>query len=63
MRPVAELFYEHDYGGIETRSALIGAIWRIRDNISFDVGSRGGWVNDQPLREVRAGATFAFGLK
>jgi hypothetical protein len=61
VRPVAELFYEHDYGGPETGSALIGAIWRIRDNISADVGLRGGWVNDQPLREVRAGMTFAFG--
>ncbi len=62
VRPVAELFYEHDYGGIETRSALIGAIWRVRENISLDVGLRAGWVNDQPLKEVRAGLTFAFGV-
>lgn len=62
VRPVAELFYEHDYGGTETGSALVGAIWRIRDNISFDVGLRGGWVNGQPLREVRAGVTFGFAL-
>jgi hypothetical protein len=62
VRPVAELLYEHDYGGTETGSALIGAIWRIRDNISFDVGLRAGRVNDQPLREVRAGVTFAFGV-
>jgi len=61
VRPVAELFYEYDYGGIETRSALVGAIWRIRENVSVDVGLRGGWVNDQPLKEVRAGLTFAFG--
>jgi hypothetical protein len=61
VRPVAELFYEHDYGGTETGSALVGAIWRVRDNISFDVGLRGGWVSDQPLREVRAGVTFGFG--
>jgi hypothetical protein len=60
VRPVAELFYEHDYGGAETSSALVGAIWRIRDNISLDVGLRAGWVNDQPLREVRAGVTFGF---
>jgi hypothetical protein len=60
VRPVAKLLYEHDYGGTETTSALIGAIWRVRENISFDVGFRGGWVNDQPLREVRAGVTFAF---
>ena len=60
VRPVAELFYEHDYGGIETGSALVGAIWRVRDNVSFDIGLRGGRVNDQPLREVRAGVTFGF---
>jgi hypothetical protein len=60
VRPVAELFYEHDYRGTETASALVGAVWRVRDNISFDVGLRGGWVNDQPLREVRAGVTFGF---
>ena len=61
LRPVAEVLYERDFGGIETGSALIGAIWRVRENISFDVGLRGGRVNDQPLREVRAGMTFAFG--
>jgi hypothetical protein len=61
VRPVAEVLYERDLGGIETGSALIGAIWRMRENISFDVGLRGGWVNDQPLREVRAGVNFAFG--
>ena len=60
VRPVAELLYEHDYGGAETASALVGAIWRIRDNISLDIGLRGGWVNGQPLREVRAGVTFGF---
>jgi hypothetical protein len=61
LRPVAEVLYERDFAGIETGSALIGAIWRIRENISVDVGLRGGRVNDQPLREVRAGMTFAFG--
>jgi hypothetical protein len=61
VRPVAELFYERDFGGTETGSALVGAIWRVRDNISFDLGLRAGWVNDQPLREVRAGVTFSFG--
>lgn len=61
LRPVAEVLYERDFGGIETGSALIGAIWRIRENVSIDVGLRGGRVNDQPLREVRAGMTFAFG--
>jgi hypothetical protein len=61
VRPVAELFYERDFGGAETGSLLVGAIWQVRDNVAFDVGLRGGWINDQPLREVRAGVTFGFG--
>ncbi len=62
VRPVVELFYEHDYGGTETGSALAGAIWQVRESVALDVGLRGGWVNGQPLKEVRAGITFAFGL-
>ena len=62
IRPVAELFYEREFGGSETGSALVGAIWRVRDEVSFDVGFRAGWVDGQPLREVRAGVTFGFDL-
>lgn len=58
VRPVAEFLYERDFGGSETGSALVGAIWRVCDNIAFDVGLRAGWVDGQPLREVRAGVTF-----
>jgi hypothetical protein len=61
VRPVAELFYERDFGGLETGSVLVGAIWQVRDNVAFDVGLRGGSIDDQPLREVRAGVTFGFG--
>ena len=61
LRPVAEVFYERDFGGVTTTSALVGAIWQVRDNIAFDVGLRGGWIDDQPLKEVRAGVTFGFG--
>jgi hypothetical protein len=60
MRPVAELFYDREFGGSETGSALVGAIWQVRENIAFDVGLRGGWVDGQKLREVRAGVTFGF---
>jgi hypothetical protein len=63
LRPVAELFYERDFGGVTTRSALVGAIWQVRDNIAFDVALRGAQVNDQPLREVRFGVTFAFPIR
>ena len=63
LRPVAEVFYERDFGGVTTRSALVGAIWQVRDNIAFDVGLRGAQVNDQPLREVRFGVTFGFPVR
>jgi hypothetical protein len=61
IRPVAEFFYERDFGGSETGSVLVGAIWQVRDNVAIDVGLRGGRIDDQPLREVRAGVTFGFG--
>jgi hypothetical protein len=63
LRPVAEVFHERDFGGVTTTSALVGAIWQVRDNIAFDVGLRGAQVNDPPLREVRFGVTFGFPVR
>ena len=63
LRPVAEVFYERDFGGVTTRSALVGAIWQVRDSIAFDVCLRGAQLNDQPLREIRFGVTFGFPLR
>jgi len=40
IRPVAEFFYEKEFGQSETISGLVGLIWRVRDNLSFDVGLR-----------------------
>src|SRR6202795_1337162 len=36
IRPVAEFFYEKEFGQSKTMSALVGLIWRVRDNLSFD---------------------------
>jgi hypothetical protein len=62
VRPVAELFYERDVGLFRARSALIGAIWQVQDNIAVDFGLRGARVNDHSAGELRAGVTFAFGV-
>jgi hypothetical protein len=62
VRPVSELFYERDVGLFRTRSALIGAIWQVQDNIAVDFGLRGARVNDHTAGEIRAGVTFAFGV-
>jgi hypothetical protein len=61
IRPVAEVFYEN--GKSETISGLIGLIWKVRDNLSFDVGLRHALTNGHPVNEIRAGLTFGFPLR
>jgi hypothetical protein len=62
VRPVAEIFHERDVGQVQTRSALVGAIWQVQDNIAVDFGVRGARVNEHTAGEIRAGVTFAFGV-
>ena len=62
VRPVSEFFYERNVGMFRTRSALIGAIWQVQDNIAVDFAVRGARVNDHTAGEIRAGVTFAFGV-
>jgi len=63
IRPVAELDYEREFGVKERFSVLGGAIWKVRDNLSLDVGVREAWINHRPETEVRAGVTFAFSVQ
>jgi len=63
VRPVAEFFVEQAIGQFNTVSALIGLIWQVRDNLSFDVGLRQALTNGHPVNEVRAGLTFGFPLR
>jgi hypothetical protein len=68
IRPVAEVFYEDEFGVSETVSGLVGLIWQVRDNLAFDIGVRHAWIKDhvlnetRPLNELRAGVTFGFPL-
>jgi hypothetical protein len=62
VRPVAEVFYEDDVGSAHTISALVGLIWQVRENLSFDVAVREASVNGRAVNELRAGLTFAFTL-
>jgi len=62
IRPVAEFFYEKEFRHSETISGLVGFIWRVRDNLSFDVGLRHALTNGHPVNELRAGLTFGFPL-
>jgi hypothetical protein len=63
VRPVAEFFYENEFGKAETISGLIGLIWKVRDDLSFDVALRHALTNRHPVNEIRAGLTFGFPLR
>jgi hypothetical protein len=60
VRPVAEFFYEEEFGQAHTLSGLIGAIWQVNDKLSFDVGFRHAITNGSNVNEIRAGLTFGF---
>jgi hypothetical protein len=60
VRPVVEVYCDKVWMLSETRSGLIGAIWQVRDNLSFDAALRYGVVNGHPVDEVRVGLTVGF---
>ncbi len=61
VRPVAEVFGEQASGSPRTTSRLVGAIWRFRDGLSFDVGIRRAHDGNETVRELRLGLTCTFG--
>ena len=63
VRPVAEVFTERASHGPRIDSLLVGAIWRVREGLSFDAGVRSAQVSGEALHEVRLGLTWAFSLK
>jgi hypothetical protein len=63
VRPVAEFFHERQFGQQRTSSALVGALWQIRDTLSIDAAVRGARVDARTLGEIRLGLTVGFGLR
>jgi hypothetical protein len=63
VRPVAETFGEQASGTPRTTSGLVGAIWRVRDDLSFDIGVRRAHTAGETVRELRIGLTWAFPVK
>ncbi|MEI9924435.1 MAG: hypothetical protein WDN50_13705 [Bradyrhizobium sp.] len=57
---MVEFFYDKVWTQTETRSALIGAIWQVKDDLSFDAAFRYALINGRAVNEIRAGLTFAF---
>jgi hypothetical protein len=52
VRPVAEFFYEEEFGRAQTISGLVGAIWQVNDKLSFDIGFRHATVNASNVNEL-----------
>jgi hypothetical protein len=63
VRPVAEVFYEREFGMEETVSGLVGLIWQVNDKLAVDVAYRHALTNGHSVEEVRAGVTFAVPLR
>jgi hypothetical protein len=55
-----EVYYDKVWTETDTLSALVGAIYQVRDDLSFDAAFRYAVVNGRPMNEIRAGLTFAF---
>jgi hypothetical protein len=58
VRPVAELYYDRDFGGATRYSALGGAIWRFSDDLDFDIGLRTALVDKDVEGEIRGGLSW-----
>ncbi len=63
VRPVAELFLEAERGAAPTRSALLGAIWRVSEALSLDLAGRVARAGGVHTEELRAGLTWAFSVR
>ncbi|WP_407177407.1 hypothetical protein [Bradyrhizobium sp. STM 3562] len=63
VRPVAEVFYEKEFGLEETVSGLVGLIWQASDKLAFDIAYRYAVTKGHPVNEIRAGLTFAVPLR
>jgi len=60
VRPVAEIVFEQELE--RTVSGLVGAIWKVRDNLSVDAGWRIARTGSDQQREFRAGFTWTIPL-
>ena len=60
LRPVMELFAERDNRGGRTNSALVGAIWKKSEELSFDLGLRRARSDGENVSELRLGLTWSY---
>ncbi len=59
VRPVAELYYDRDFGAGSTGSVLVGAIWTASKTVAIDAGLRGARASGETDVEARLGLTWS----
>lgn len=59
IRPVTEGLIDYSFGQFELASALVGALWRLDEFWTLDVGLRCGWEHGDWQSEARAGLTWS----
>ncbi|HEX8909472.1 MAG TPA: hypothetical protein VF805_09735 [Anaeromyxobacteraceae bacterium] len=62
VRPVAEVFVEHERDLPTTVSGLLGTIWRASDKLSLDAAVRRARAGDVDTTELRVGLTWGFSV-
>jgi hypothetical protein len=62
VRPVAEIFSNTEFHGVQTYSGLIGGIWKISEDLSVDFALRHAISTDHSSNELRLGLTYSFPL-
>jgi hypothetical protein len=50
-------------GNSRTLSGLVGLIWQVRDDLSFDLAVRHAITDGRQIDELRAGLTFSFPVR
>jgi hypothetical protein len=58
VRPVAEVFSEKASHSARVKSGLLGAIWRFKEGLTFDVGVRRAHDGPELVHELRVGLTW-----
>lgn len=62
VRPVVEVVVERNSSGAWSNAGLVGLIWRVADDLSFDMALRAARTSAEPVYEWRAGLTWGFGV-
>jgi hypothetical protein len=59
VRPVGEVYVEHEVSVATVYSGLVGAIWQVSDRLALDAAVRAASHTDGGIFEVRFGLTWA----